>query len=88
MCSAVACSTVVCVTDVCVTALCSTDVCSTAVCSIDVCFTAVCSTVVIEYRDLPIYIAATERDTLLMIQHGHYTDLDPNGFRTGDDWPH
>jgi hypothetical protein len=26
-----------------------------------------------------------ERDTT--IQHGHYTDLDPNGFRTGDDWP-
>ena len=20
-------------------------------------------------------------------EHGHYTDLDPNGFRTGDDWP-
>ena len=24
---------------------------------------------------------------IIQQQHGHYTDLDPNGFRTGDDWP-
>ena len=36
---------------------------------------------------IPTHILCCHKERDTTIQHGHYTDLDPNGFRTEDDWP-